>query len=164
MPTLPTSSTFDDFGGTIQDYSTPENLSTQWSAAESNPMRASVAAMTPTCFRVIVTFYIDGYATPQITDVQANWDVANSSAPSISYTGVGRYNLLCPSLVLDLQGEPQNLNLLGGVANVDVANVNGWFASIQRVSGVSFNIFVWSSVDGALEDLPNDSPVEIFIR
>jgi len=166
MPSLPTSSSYDDFGGPIQDYSMLEDASTQWSANEANPLRASAAAMTNTCFRVSMKFYIDGYQTPQISAFNAVWNTVSSALPTITYTSAGNYVMNLPSTVTDLQGNTQSVNILGGIANVDCNNGNGWFVTIQTVSSTQVNIFVWSAVDGQLEDIGTGptNTIDLFLR
>jgi hypothetical protein len=151
--TLPSSDSYITYGGEIINYSEVEDPNTDLDQEQSNSMRASAAALSDTCFRAILVFYIDVGNIPVIVNYNAVWDVQNTSPlPIISYDGVGVYTVKFPTSVIDLRGNPQNINLLGGIANPDCNNFNGYFCTVQKIDLVTFTIFNWSAVDRLLQD------------
>lgn len=157
--TLPSSDSFDSYGGSIIDYSQVEDVSTDLNSESSNSLRASVAAMTATSFRAIVIF--DGYAQV-INNYTACWDITSSTNPTITKVDVGIYRVTFPSSIFDVRGQTQSLNLLGGIANIDVDNVDGNFCSVNRVSSIIFDVYLWSVLSFRV-DLPGKN-IMLMVR
>lgn len=164
--TLPSSDSYITYGGEIINYSEVEDPNTDLDQEQSNSMRASAAALSDTCFRAILVFYIDVGNIPTIVNYNAVWDVLATPLPTISYDGVGVYTITFPTSVVDYRGNSQNINLLGGVVNSDCNNFNGYFSTVQRVDLVTFTVFSWSAVDQQLQNtgLGPDFKFVLYVR
>ncbi len=160
--TLPSSDSYSTYGGDIVDYSVVEDPDTDLAADASNQCRASAAGMTATCFRAVVTFIWDGSTGLTLLNVNSVWDGVASLDPVLTRLTVGTYRIVFPAAVTDLRGNTQSLNLLGGIANPDVSNSNGYFCTVHKVDLITFDVYVISAVDAALEDLA--APINLMVR
>lgn len=165
--TLPSSDSYLTYGGELVNYSQVEDPNTDLDADASNQLRASAAGLSNTAFRAIFTITVDDVAQViTFTNLNAVWDVGNSAAPTGVYRGVGWYRITFPVQVTDLRGNLQYVNLLGGIANPDVFNGNGFMCTVNK-TGLSPNvidIFIFSIVDAQLEDMGAGNPINVMVR
>lgn len=163
--TLPSSDSYLTYGGEIEDYSQVENPQTDLSAEASNSLRASVAGMSNTCFRAEVNFYADENGDVFFSDIRAVWDVNSSEDPIAERVEPGWYRITFPESVVDLRGENQDLNLLGGIANPNAPNNDlGYFCSVNRINNLVFDVFLWSIVNADREDMASSYRITLCVR
>lgn len=147
---LPNSATYSDYGGEKQDYSAPEDPTTDRSAAEMNEAFLDTAAMTRTISRAWFTFTVSG-GVCTVTDHDAVWGNDLSVKPAVVYQIPGRYLVSIPPSVVDARGVSRTPNLKCGGANAeDSAYV--YHGSVRFLNSLSIHVFAWNLDTGSLDD------------
>lgn len=153
---LPNKQSYNNLGGELTDYSPVTNPTTDLSAAASNESRSDVAAMTRTAIRAWVGFTVSGTTiSVASSDYDAVYGNANVYKPTGAYVSTGTYDITFPSSVVDARGNTQTVNLSVGWVNVDGVNNNGYVGTCQKTASNVFRVYVYSTVDGGIEDATN---------
>ena len=158
---LPEIATFSDYGGEKQDYSAPEDPTTDRSADEMNPALADVAAGTRTAVRA----YVEFRANPPNCDLvvhDAVWGNSIPVAPVLTYNGAGDYTVTFPASITDALGATKVVNLRAGWANVDDLGFT-LIATARKISANSFHVAVMDISSGAYADGVNGEFVQLFV-
>jgi hypothetical protein len=161
--TLPNSDDFDSLGGEIQDYAPVEDPTTDLPAEASNSLRASAAAMSNTCFRVSMSIYMDTAGDMSLYSIDAVWDTDATPDPVITAPVTGIWQIDFTTPVTDLRGNLQDLVLLGGIANPDIANIAGYFITLKKLSSTSFRLYIYRTSTDTLVNLKNKN-INVMLR
>ena len=165
MVNLFTDTSYDDFGGEIIDYAPVEDPQTDLNSEASNSLRASCAGMTNTCFRVELGIYLNGGAG-YLDSINAVYDTVSTPNPTVTRHAAGTIivDFSACSPVYNLRGELQNLVLLGGIANPDIANPVGYFCTVYQTAPLVFYIYTYNTGVNLLADLADNVIIHIFLR
>ena len=146
---LPTSSSYDIYGGEKADYAPPEDASTDRSADHMNEALADVAAMTRMCPRAWLTFDASG----QVNGHEAMWGNGDAVKPTCTVEGTGQFRFTWPAVVTDARGVQHAVNFR-------------WAHVISGIPDVIFGAFTTgpnqimvSSVSGATGDPADPSDI-----
>lgn len=131
--TFPIKSTYDNFGGELQDRSPAKNFhifgATDLPAEDFNQCRASLAGATQTgCQAYIKYDFING----TLVEYEAAWDKIKTPTPFIGEADVGMCYVELPPFYYDLRGKKHTMNVNFLHTNTDVAQSN---AAIYSTSG-----------------------------
>ena len=138
---LPDIASFSDYGGEKQDYSAPEDPTTDRSAAEVNPAFADVAAGTRTAIRAFVQFSFNG-ATLDLIAHDSVWGNGVSVEPTLAVAATGKFRVTFPSSVVDALGETHAVNLRAGWANIENVGTHIYDVQVAKVSPTTFTVIV----------------------
>lgn len=158
---LPGIASFDDYGGEKQDYSPPEDVTTDRSAAEINPAFADVAAMTRMIPRAYVAFTADGGGPAcTIVDSDAVWGNATAVLPVLTYNGDGDYTVEWPSTIVDELGNTVSVNLRRGMAQTEDL---GFVGQVIRVSATEMRVMVYNANTGYMAAWDPTGPITLTV-
>lgn len=149
---LPNKNSYSELGGELTDYSPVTDPQTDLSADASNEARADTAAMTRTAIRAWVTLSCaTDVITISNTDYDAVYGIALIYKPTVTYIGVGIYEITFPETVLDARNVSQTINFNSGWANVDIEQgLNPLVATVQKISANVFRVYLINVATGAL--------------
>lgn len=165
--TLPASDSYSTYGGELVNYSDVEDPNTDLDAEASNQLRATAAGISATCFRVIFSFSVTSPSeTMFLNSLTAVWDTTATAAPTMTRLQAGQYQFVFPTQVTDLRGNLQYYAFLGGIANPDIFNGNGFYCTVQKagLANTTVQVFCQSSIDGTLEDLSTGQNITVMLR
>lgn len=140
---LPDKSTYADYGGEKQDYSAPEDPTTDRGAAELDPALADTAAMTRMIDRCYVAFSVGagpGF-TITVLEHEAVWGNGVSVLPVVTRIALGNYTVRWPATVTDARSASIAPNLRRGRGNVEAV---GWTVGVVRLSPNSVRVYLGS--------------------
>jgi len=157
MP-LPDIDSLDTYGGIKINYSEVEDPDTDLSADASNKSRVSIAAMTNTACRAIITFTHNG-TTATVTNVIASYVHSAPYTPTIAKLSTGQWGITMPASVVDELGETHFINIRKAHGNAST----GLFCHIQCVRFSVNQVIVYTfDAAGTQTDFVS-TPFEIFI-
>lgn len=159
---LPNSNSYDNLGGTINDYASVVDPTTDLPASASNETRSDVAAMTRTAIRGWVYFLVSaGDIVPDSVVYDSVFGNSNTYKPTVAYNNTGDYTVTFPSSIVDSLGETQTVNLQVSFANFYGAGI---FASSSVSSSTTIEVFLYDINSPGLTDPPNPTDkVIVFV-
>lgn len=156
--TLPTSDSFDTYGGTKTDFSSVVDPTTDRSAAEVNTAFASMSCASRTSIRGYMQF-LGHAATPVLNYHNAHWGSSLAVIPVVSRNSTGNYTVTFPSTVTDPLGVVQSINLIAG--QVSLEGTTAGYATITKATPNTFTVCMFNS-GGSASDLTS-SNVNVWV-
>lgn len=156
--TLPTSDSFDTYGGSKTDFSSVVDPTTDRSAAEVNTAFASMSCASRTSIRTYLQFL--GHATtPVLNFHNAHWGSSLAVIPTITRNSTGNYTITFPSTVTDPLGVVQSINLISGRGGLE-GTVPG-FITVTKATPNTLTVLLFNS-SGSANDMTT-SNVNIWV-
>lgn len=154
MSGFPDSSTIEDFGGSFENYTDPEDPTTDLDASFFNQMSSDVSCMTVTAPRAFVTFV--GHATTPSDPLTgfvhaAGWGSSPSVKPVVTHVSTGRYLITFPATVNDPLAVTKTLNFRRAIAQVECGGTIK-HACAERTSANTITVYT-ALANGTLDNL-----------
>ena len=123
MPQLPESLSFNDVGGTKNEYTAVVDSSTDRSADEVNSAFCAIAEATRTVDRGWLRFVAvaDGYTPALVSSSTWNtvWKGGTATSPVFGHPSTGVVTITLPTTVNDEQGVSHTVNVQGVTGNIE---------------------------------------------
>lgn len=149
MPILPSSLSYEELAGSINDYSEVVDPTTDLPADASNMTRAAIAAMSRMCPRVYLEWTNDG-TDALISDFDSVVGNAQSNQPTIAKQATGQWRFTFSAFVTDFLGNSQPWNFrhaeacaLDGLVTLHIQTF--------RVAPNIIDVYIWQ-LPGAIAD------------